>query len=560
MKRGVSTWLTLALALGGCSLIIDDPSLHVANRCAADVDCSGGAHCDMSNAMCVQEPTLSYDLWLEVAPPNDPTGQPITPVALGPYTMFAGPIPLPVPRQITARGTVRRDGVPVSAQITFTPAANSPTGTRSVTTLTMPAAGYDFQASLPSRGAYDVLVEPVGEFRATVPPFRASGMMGLTVGVADQAIQIVLPTNETHVAGTLVDSEGHGIGEYEVLAVDRASGVLVSSIATVTPEGTLAGAFSIALATSTPFDLVIRPTPTRQMAGLVPTYHVRPEVLLPDSEGHVAILVPSTVPAVHWTGTVEYPETRGMRPVANAVIQLHSDDVADSTTGVIGSLDSTLVTDSEGRYAGDVLPGTYTVTVTPSTDDELGVLREQRTFDGSLVGHVLRLPLRTVLGGTVQSPDGDLVRDAHIRATPTGGSLAGLVNPEIARLARPSTALSGAMGDFRLDLDVGVYDLVVEPPEGSGFAWTVVLDYGIGGSTATLADVMQVEAPVVVESELVWADGGELANAEVRAFAITPDRRAVMVGRTTADAHGHARMLVPASLESHDPTMSFRFR
>jgi hypothetical protein len=242
------------------------------------------------------------------------------------------------------------------------------------------------------------------------------------------------------------------------------------------------------------------------------------------------------------------------------VIQLHSDDVLDSMTGVVGSLDITLTTDMDGGYDGSVLPGTYTISITPSADEELGVLHEQRvlrpTTGVSLLGQVFHLPLRTVLGGTVQSPDGDLVRDAHVRATPLGVPLMGLTDPDVARLARPATAVSGAMGDFRLELDVGVYDLVVEPPDGSGFAWTVVLDYGIGGTTATLADVMQVDAPVVVESDLTWLDGGALSGAEVRAFAITPDHRAVMVGRTTSDTHGHARMLVPAMLGSHDPTMA----
>jgi hypothetical protein len=30
-----------------------------------------------------------------------------------------------------------------------------------------------------------------------------------------------------------------------------------------------------------------------------------------------------------------------------------------------------------------------------------------------------------------------------------------------------------------------------------------------------------------------------------------------MVGRTTADTTGHARMLVPSALGTHDPTMAF---
>jgi hypothetical protein len=305
------------------------------------------------------------------------------------------------------------------------------------------------------------------------------------------------------------------------------------------------------------------------MLGPVPTYRVRPEVLLPDAMGNVRILIPSNRPPVHWAGTVEYPEVRGSAGVGGAVVQLHSEDVVDAATGVVGTLDLTLTTDTApetlGRYDGFVLPGNYSVTITAGTaaDDTLGVLHEMRdlhptTGSTDLLGHVFHLPLRTALNSWVQSPDGDLVRDANVRATPLGIPLVGLTDPDVARLARPATARSGPMGDFRLDLDVGVYDMVAEPPDGSGFPWTVILDYGIGGSTATLpGDVMQVDAPVVVESDLHWMDGGMLVGAEVRAFAITPDGRAVMVGRGTSDAHGHARMLVPAALGMHDPTMTF---
>lgn len=555
-------YVALTLALAGCSLIIDDTAHHVMNHCAADVDCASGAHCDATMSMCVQQPTLPYDLWLEIAPPNDPTGGIVTPVDLGPYVSFSGSIPLGVPRQSAVRGTVRRDGMPVTAQITFTPTSptSSPIGARSVSTRTTTSAGaLDFSTSVPSRGTYDVLVEPLGEFRATVPPFRSPSP--LTIGASDTALQIVLPLDEMRIEGDLVEPSGAALmGSFEVLAVDRASGALLSSVATTTAAAP--GHFSIALRPSmAPFDLVIRPTTAQQAEGLVPTYRVHPEVLLPDPHGLVTVLVPTRVLPVHWAGTVEYPESRGVRPVGAAVIQLHSDNVVDSTTGVIGSLDVTLTTDAYGGYDGFVLPGTYTVSITPSSDEELGVFHERRdlhpaTGSTDILGHVFHLPLRTVLGATVQSPDGDLVRDAHIQATPRGIALVGLTDPDVARLARPATAVSGPMGDFRLELDVGVYDVFVEPPDGSGFAWTVVLDYGIGGTTATLADVMQVDAPVVVESDLTWLDGGALSGAEVRAFAITPDHRAVMVGRTTSDAHGHARMLVPAMLGSHDPTMA----
>src|SRR5262249_11762145 len=152
--------------------------------------------------------------------------------------------------------------------------------------------------------------------------------------------------------------------------------------------------FSIALPTyATAFDLVVRPTADRQAMGPVPTFRVRPEGLLPDAEGHVRVLLPATLPAVHWAGTVEYPEARGMRAVPSAVIQMHADDVADATTGVVGTLDLTLRADANGLYDGYVLPGNYTVTITSPATDELGVLHELRdlhpsTTSNEILGHI----------------------------------------------------------------------------------------------------------------------------------------------------------------------------
>lgn len=549
--------IALVALVAGCSLIVDPVVHRVTNHCAVNMDCATSAHCDPATSMCVSAPTLPYELWLEVAPPNGSSGAVATPADLGPYNRFTGPIPLPVPPSISVRGTVRRDGVPITAQITFTEtsAHASPIGARLISTRTMASpSDVDFATSVPSRSTYDVLVEPVGDSRASVPPYRYPNWMS---GASDAALRIVLPTNEPHIEGALVDPDGYALVGFEVLAVDRASGALVSSVATTAATDAMPGHFAIALAsTTTPFDIVVRPTSMRQATAPVPTYHVHPEALLPDAAGHVRILVPASSASIHWAGTVEMPESRGVYPVAGAVLQLHATNVLDGATGIVGTLDLTLTTDASGRYDAHVLPGTYTIVITPTADGDhdLGVLHEVhdlRPVAGAseILGQVFHLPLRTVLSGTVQSPEGLLVGDAHFRATALGVPLMGLTDPDLARYARSADALSGPLGDFRVSLDVGVYDLVVVPPDGSGFAWTVELGYGVGGSTATLsAPPMQLDAPVIIDGNVTWLDGGALTGAEVRAFAITLDHRAVMVGRATTDTHGHVRVLVPATL------------
>jgi hypothetical protein len=549
--------LAVALAVPGCSLIADS-AFHVRNTCATDDDCVGAAYCEASSAMCVQDAALDYTLFLQVAPADDPDGAAIAPVALGPYATFDGDVALVVPRQVAVLGTVRRDGVPIAAQVTFAPqveagAMPSPLPTRPISARTLPsgtARDVEFATQVPARVTYDVTVEPLDVFRSEVPPFHQQ----LTVGSSNQALAIMLPVEEQRIEGDLVDADGYPLVGFEVRAVDRATGIPMSSIATTRATDETPGAFSIALsADATTFDLEIRPTEERQGADLVPTYRVQPELLIAGVTGRVQLLVPTSISAVHWAGTVEAPAERGATPVANAIVQLHASDVIDDMTGVIGSVDITLTTDAEGRYDGYVLPGTYTVAITPGNDVELAVLREERDLhplegQTEILGHVFSMPLRTILGGSVRAPDGMPVRDATVRAASLGVPLEGLADPLVARLARSSQGLTTATGDFRLELDVGVYDLVVEPPLGSGFAWTVELDYGIGGSTAGLSDVVQIDAPVVVDADLTWLEGGVIAGAEVRAFAVTHSGRAVQVGRATSDAMGHARLLVPASI------------
>jgi hypothetical protein len=559
-RRAVLLVVT-AMALPSCSLIADE-AFRVRNHCSTDDDCSGAAFCESGSGMCVQDGVFDYTLYLQVAPVDDPTGAAIAPVALGPYVAVDGTLALVVPRQIRVLGTVRRGDVPIAAQITFAPhvdegLAAAPLRPRPISTRTIPAGAelrsVDFATQLPARGSYDVTVEPLDTFRSEVPPFHQT----MTVGSSDQALSIILPeaSEERHIEGDLVDADGEPLVGFEVRAIDRTTGVAMSSIATTRATDEIPGAFSIALSgDAAAFDIEIRPTEERQGADLVPTYRVQPELLIAGITGRVQLLVPTTIAAVHWAGTVEAPAERGATPVANAVLQLHASDVVDDTTGVVGSVDLTLTTDAEGRYDGYVLPGHYSVAITPGGDAELAVLREERDLhplegQTEILGHVFSMPLRTVLGGSVRAPDGMPVSDATVRAASLGVPLEGLADPLVAQLARSSQGLTTVTGDFRLELDVGVYDLIVEPPLGSGFAWTVELGYSIGGSTAGLSDVLQIDAPVVVDADVTWLEGGEIAGAEIRAFAVTSSGRAVQVGRATSDAAGHTRILVPASID-----------
>ena len=270
-------------------------------------------------------------------------------------------------------------------------------------------------------------------------------------------------------------------------------------------------------------------------------------------EPRARVLVPDPGSPLRYAGTVEHPETYGVAGgVAGAVLVLRAQTLVDAETGMVGSLERTLRTDAAGAFDGLVLPGAYEIEITPSEDPELGVLVERRSLvargGDALLGHVFRLPARTVLGGLAQAPGGAPFEGAVARAIALGVPLEGLTDPSLGARNRSSETVSGPTGAFRLALDVGRYDLVFEPPPGSGYPWWVEHALGIGSSGGTLERVVEVRAPVWIETRLETSEGTPLADAEVRAWADLGDGVLVPIGRAWTDGEGRVALALPPTL------------
>jgi hypothetical protein len=507
----------------------------------------------VAHQMCIVAEAPRYDLRLEVTPMSNGLGVTPVPLLVDVPDITQSLVTLPV--TVPVNGTVRYRGEPVAAEITFTavaPAADARTpilsGGVSTRSTTLTHTGLDFSTQLPAGATYDVFVEPLAEFRTQLPPIRARLTVPADAGVSlpivyrDDALQTT--------RGSILDGQRMPQAGLIVRGVDPLTGRTLTSTATTDATGHFALVHAIDAGA---FAFRIRGDETRQNTeSILPALTISPSTLMPTPDGEFVLLVPASDRALHFVATVEMPGA-GMHPAVGARIRLTSSNVRDVDTGLTGSLELDRTSDSEGRFDGWVLPGDYRVEIVPAEDDAAVLASELEIAanpTGMLLGQVFTLPARAVLGGTTNLVDGEPVSAAVVRANALGLPLSGS-DVGAARLNRSGFARTGSLGEFRLPLDVGVYDLIVEMPPSTGFAWHVVPNFGVGNASSGLRQALAVRPPYRHEGRLVYADGNPVAAASIRLFAV--DRttgRAIEVGVSASDAMGNFVALLPAAIEA----------
>jgi len=409
------------------------------------------------------------------------------------------------------------------------------------------------EASPKAAGAAPLLVgddgKPQSEFQRLLPPLGATLEVPEGTGVS---FAIAYDSDElVEVTGVVLDADRAAQPGLLVRAVDPVSGRTLSS-ATSTDDD---GRFTLVMPRgASGFAFRVRGDATRQdSSALFPKITIDAGSLMPGTDGSFTLLVPASDRALRLEGRVELPATLGVNaPAAAAQVHLASPYVSDPETGLAGSLELDLTTDGEGRCVGFVLPGAYRVEIV-SSHEEVGVLVDTLEVlsnpSSMILGQLFTLPERSILGGTAQLADGEPVSGSRVRASALGLDLDG-ETAGAARLNRSASGLTGSMGEFRLPLDVGVYDLVVEMPADSGFAWHVERDFGVGGTGVPLRRVMSIRAPYRMAGTARFAEGSPLGGARVRLLAIdAATGRAVEVGATECDEDGAFVALLPPALE-----------
>ena len=558
MRARPAVILVLMSLATGCGALLPEPQQ---NRCQLDDDCAVGS-CDTELGMCVTTPAEPIRVMLEVAPASDPfDGTPLV-TALPDVLDVRAPTSahdVQVPFAVRVFGRVHWRGDLIGAEITFaavddvrscTQALRASTRTLSeATTFADGMAGNYAIQILPGR-RYELTVEPNGAWRAELPILRMPVLapMETCEGQCAVRLDVAYEDEPWTLQGVVRDPvRGQPEAGLFVRGVDAATGRVISSVAT-TDAG---GSFTLRFAPGwngdrTDWLLQLNATPERAMGDPVPVFSVAPQALVYDASRKVTVQMPAVPDVLTYRALVEaaLPGARA-RPVAGATALFSASRIEDPATGVVGSFQTMATTDANGELVVRLLPGTYDVVITP-IDRDVGVLHEQRDLHLSASGQIFQLPPRASLSGTLQTPEGERVAGARVRADARGGDNQGLL-PISAAYARSSETQSDATGLFDLRLDVGVYDVVVEPPASSRYPWRLERDVVIGGSSAPVLP-LELSPPVPLGGMARWPDGTPLAGAEVRACAIVGRdgaERLVAIGRATTDGEGRYTLLLP---------------
>ncbi|MFK7985020.1 MAG: hypothetical protein AB8I08_03240 [Sandaracinaceae bacterium] len=596
---GFSAAAVLALALGsqyGCSFA-DAPPL--ANRCEGDGDCRTGT-CDVELGMCTTEVREPIRIGLEVLPETTAAGG--TPILVS-FESFELDGPEDEPRLLVLPEPVRTSGLvwdtrteeAITATVTFNLQSAFEAGpstrlsAQAVEEVTQDGENRNSNLTvslLPGRD-YDITVTPTGAWAARRPPLRVGATYRSPSG-SDSAFLDFLnypdlctsavmedPSAEAdclvEMSGTVVDGEGEPQDQMIVRVVRAETNQLLSSVYTTgadTAEDVEAGTFRVVLplAAWRANDWLYTVTPSAERIeeeGPSPTFSADPSSLF-EVGGMVTILTPEVGTIVTYQGLVE--DDRG-RPVENASVSLSALNVVDGETGVVGSFRTSTTTgvgEDAGRFEVQLLPGTaeeqatYDVVVTPEASSEIGetlrILRQTVRIgpeQGEVRGQVFQVPFRAQYGGVVRTPEAVGFEAAQIRARPRGVDWMGMLGP-IASLARSSSTVTDLDGVFNVNLDVGVYDVVVEPAGGSNYPWLVVPDQPIGGSAAPLNNVFELATPVTMTGVARFEGTALAVGAEVRAYAIVESTdtstRAIQIGRAVTDESGAFTLLLPPSI------------
>jgi len=551
--------LTAALALSACSFEGVEDGL-VENRCSADSDCPG-AICDPSIGMCVSEPEEVLRIALDVTAASDPMGGTPATHTFGPYDVSgASQMDLSLPASINVFGRVRWGEERVQADVSFrrvSGLAGAPVPARQTSTVGSPVEAADgmdadYALRVVAEEEYEIIVEPMGPSLAELPPLTTTR----TIPGGGDFVRVDIDYGEilgelTELRGVVIGPDEEPVDGLQVRAVAPENGAPLSSLAT-TGASEVPGEFVVR------FDPRVESYVLRIRGGadrpLFPTLVADPAYFFPDGGGGVRILVPM-LSRIRYIGTVEGSGPTTSSRVPDAVVQLRSVDVFDDTTGVTGSFETTVTTDSRGRFEAEIFPGTYEAVIIPpaSAAPDVGVLAEpelriERPASGdTLMGQLFQLPERAVLGGEVGTPDMRAMPGATVSALALGRA----GETPAARYNRSSDTVTDATGLFSLRLDFGTYDVHVKPPSESGFPW--VVDPGVVlGSSATVRDNFEISAPVPLRGYVMQGEGEHVvpvAGAEIRAWGILEGdgaSRAVQIGRATAGEDGSYTLLLPA--------------
>jgi hypothetical protein len=555
--------------LAACSFESTPIIETVDNRCGGDAECGSGA-CEGN--ICVDASNASVPIAIEVVGSSSDARSAVPASwAFGSEALTGSTgrdLVLPPTREV--RGAVRWDGLRVPATVRFVRRMASTVQPLQpvpveVDTLREAAGGpgsegYDFSTVLVQGETYDVVVLPTSDMvmsptSDSAPAVRSLPPLYLAVTIADgdpaapfrfdisfpadleSECTAVRKTSCTLVA-TVVSFDGEVELEeplLQVRAVDESSGRVVSSIG----ETDTFGQFAIRIGEETP-DYLIRVTSSAGAAPF-PSVSVDPDVAFAGNPVEKVVRIPRLDP-VNYTGRVR---DQGGAAVAGAAVRFLSSSVFDdSQLGLQGSFSGSATTNEDGSFGTELLPGLYSVTVTPpdESDSNWGVLSSEAVVgEGISAEEAFIVPPRVELFGTVVTFKDEVVAGVTVAARAR-------LNNQLGSLHRSQEVVSDPLGGFTMNMDVGLYDMQVQIPSETGYAWLVEPALAM---SEDITRGYRLDPPIPIEGLLQASDGTPVPGALIRAYVLADDgvsKRPVQIAETESDEMGNYRLLIAPRL------------
>ncbi len=590
--------LLLALGLAACGDGGGVVGSRALNRCDTDDACREGV-CDLTSHRCVA--VARTEVFFRVVPPETVAGlSDALPTLTPPRSLRTGAVvDLALRTRRTVYGIVAAQresdatGAPdlLAATVRFTP-ADGPDVMSPVEVVSqaqpLPGLGNDVAphtwAAALTDGTYDVLVRPAQALRGTVPP-RFERDFDVRSDRVLQRFDIVYPASYTRWSGTLRTRAGAVAGGLSVRVVDPArNNVEVSTVSlTGAADGDAPGAFSVAMAPGAPQEWSLRVTSNvNAHAGLVVELPKAVCARLDPTGRDVAVELPTdlglpvsaaTLPAgpptdpsprctgcVRVSGTVEAAALNGpRRGLRGATVTLHTNIPMTGSAlgdGARAWFEDRVQTDADGTFSTWLVPGTYRVVIEPADEAFANTVQSYLVGADSRTqsGQVFVVPPRNAVAGRVLTVNGAPLGNARVQAVPFHAAysahpcLAELNMRAVAASANPDDDTTAADGSYHLELDPGLYRVVVEPPAGAGFATTLAQTLCVQSNISAVDVVMDspVEVHGVVRDPRGVAAPGARVEAVVRVREVGAEGVSLRVARTVAGPGGAYSLLLPA--------------
>jgi hypothetical protein len=594
-RRLLETMLLAATSsfVAGCGVPLASPDENLVNGCETEADCGGGGVC--VDAICVATKADLAGMLLQVDLPSTASFAPgssrlVTPadegVALqgnngaGYYVPFAVDLgeqvevevmlevtPVPAGCEPLAAG-VSDDSFPVSVQLypSLDPVGIPLPVYKASSELT--SEGHRARLSVPP-GDYDIYVVPEVETADGTPVpeclVPTSLLRGRNVASGNVSVSVSLGQPQT-LTGEI---SGLDLGEWTIDLAENVFGRRISTESTLeTQAANEPSQFSLnywpQLAAEEDVDLLVRlRPPDNEEAAAMPTILWRLDAVDLDGDNAVSLDVSALAAA-------ELIELKGSAldveqlPVP-ATVAIQSTELLDGKFGGNAAFKTTVNSDENGDFAVSLLPGVYRVTAVPTGDPNLAITTDVLTLKpGDLgAGKTIEINPKTLTEGSALTPLGEPAADLSVTLQPSTPPVASYLEAVLNTsdvLPAGATGVTSASGAFSVDLDPGVFDMTLQPAEGSGYPWLArpritVQPNDDPGKLAFGA--LALSNPVVLRGR-VTAPGPNgatpVAGAFLRAWLPPPspedrgDRPTVIqIGEAISDANGNYTLLVPSS-------------